>query len=217
MPEQRGIPADQVDPTRHWSKEGESRIGYLNHPDAEEGFFTYDRNTLTLLPQRIPLKTVKLPLEFLKVAQPNIHTCTEPRPGNRGCTAWSGCPYGNAWPPPGDFNVIIRKGNKIDSCRCDQYWVGRDHKGRPLAQVANQEDGWELVLDRTTTPARSARYAKGPDGNQIIVEDLFEQKVDNLGPMYNKLLKKEAEPSATPEEPAKRGPGRPRKVIPNGD
>ena len=143
---------------------GESVIPeYFEHPS--EGWISFDPNTLYISPHREGKKPISKPIamvgKFFGTKQPMLPTCSEPGPGNAGCSKWAGCPM-KKYPHVGPGTVIMRKHGTVSSVNCYDFFE-TTRGGKPTSQMHYGLDGWKLDTSRTTIDVlgRTAQIESG--------------------------------------------------------
>lgn len=191
-----------IDPNRTAFSDRPRELGYIAHPQGPRGKLKYDKHTGTILwdiddGPRIA-HPIELPPEFRDVPQPNVHSCSEPKPGNMGCWAFNGCPMARFRPQP--KNVIIEKDGNLDSVWCHQAYTGISPAGRPTSQSMYLNRGWKIVTDRTSVPRRILEPFTDQFGNKTRRTVEVEMEVDNLAPFYADAIAKRDEAKRLAEE-----------------
>ena len=177
---------------------------YFEHP--QEGWLSYDPNTLHISPNKDGQKPVSHPIaltgKFWGTKQAGISTCSEPREGNRGCSKWSGCKIGQRFPHVGPGTVIMKFRGTVSSANCYDYFEST-RGGRPTSQSHYGMDGWTLDTTRTTIDVlgRTAAIDKGKlnveSTRQAVVgskPQVWQMEIGGLLPPWWPMMKKKGLP-----------------------
>lgn len=149
------MPKFELDP-----KAGEAVVNeYYEHPT--EGWLAYDPNTLSISRNRDGHKPVNKPImltgKFFGTKQPQVPTCSEPGPGNAGCSKWYGCPM-KKFPHVGPGPVIVKKQGTVGAVNCYDFFE-TTRGGRATSQTHYGLDGWSLDTSRTTMDVLGRHWA----------------------------------------------------------
>lgn len=202
---------------------------HFEHPDL--GWLAYDPQTLYISPsregQRPIVKPIKMIGKFFGTKQPIVPTCSEPGPGNMGCSKWPACPM-KKWPHVGPGMVIMSKTGTRSFSNCYDYFEATS-RGRPVSQVHYGMQGWKLDTGHTSIPVMGRTEAVqlgklGPESSREAVmasrPKAWEMEVGDLLPPWWPLLKKkgfvlpqssEHYPELVEEQAPRRPRGRPKK------
>lgn len=188
-----------------WTTSGEIvKPEYHEFPGV--GYLSYDPNTLYVSDRRdgqSPIhKPVKMVGKFFGTKQPHVPTCSEPGPGNKGCSKWHGCKIGQMWKHVGPGNVVMKKLNTVTFAPCYDYFE-TTNGGRPTSQNHYGIDGYKLDTTRTTFDVLSRDWAiqAGILNDESSREKIMatrprksEREVGDLLPPWWPLLKKKGQP-----------------------
>lgn len=170
------------------------------------GYLSYDPNTLYINPARdghAPInKPVKMTGEFFGTKQPYLPTCSEPGPGNVGCSKWHGCKIGQMYKHVGPGYVIAKKLGTVTMMPCTDYFE-TTRGGRPTSQLHYGMEGYKLDTSRTTIDVLSRDWAieKGILTDESSREKIMatkprvcQREVGDLLPPWWPLMKKKGLP-----------------------
>lgn len=198
MPFKTEADVNKFDPNRSPFSAQRKTWDLIPHPQGENGYIKVDRATKQVQPIADLAFPIWLPEGLRNVDQPNVFTCSQPGPNNRGCHAWNGCPIAEKWPKNQPCNVIVMKEGIVDSVRCFHAYTGMTRSGRPTSQAHYVMSGWEVMTDRTTIEQNVVEGFVDEGGVKRSREYKRTVEVPDLAPFYVK------------EEAPKRR-GRPRK------